>query len=88
MWHDTHDPPALWPALADLFGENGACGGGWCMYWRIGAAYRKRPRADNKAAFREVVKRGLPPGPLAFAGKTAVGWCQLSSAQSPLQCQA
>jgi GNAT superfamily N-acetyltransferase len=70
--------PDLWPALADLFGTNGACGGCWCMYWRIGSAYRKRPRADNRAAFREVVRRGPPPGLLAFDGEMAVGWCQLT----------
>ena len=70
--------PDLWPAFEDLFGENGAVRGCWCMYWRIGAAYRKRPRARNKAAFREVVKRGPPPGLLAFDGDVAVGWCQLT----------
>jgi len=26
--------PDLWPAFEDLFGENGAVGGCWCMYWR------------------------------------------------------
>ena len=70
--------PDLWPALEDLFGENGACYGCWCMYWRIGNEYRKRPRAKNKAAFREIVKRGPPPGLLAFKSDTAVGWCQLT----------
>jgi GNAT superfamily N-acetyltransferase len=70
--------PDLWPALEDLFGENGACNGCWCMYWRIGAAYRTQPRAKNKEAFREVVKRGPPPGLLAFDGDVAVGWCQLT----------
>lgn len=70
--------PDLWPALEDLFGENGACSGCWCMYWRIGAAYRKQPRAVNKAAFRRVVKQGPPPGLIAFAGDLAVGWCQLT----------
>ncbi len=70
--------PDLWPALEDLFGKNGACHGCWCMYMRIGSAYRKRPREKNKAAFREVVKRGPPPGLLAFYGHTAVGWCQLT----------
>ena len=40
----------LWPALEDLFGERGACNGCWCMYWRIGAAYRKHAPAKNKAA--------------------------------------
>src|SRR5258707_8888087 len=70
--------PILWPALEDLFGEKGACNGCWCMYWRIGNAYRKKPRETNKAAFREVVKRGPRPGLLAFDGDLAVGWCQLT----------
>ena len=70
--------PELWPALEDLFGERGACGGCWCMYWRIGSAYRKHSHEKNKAAFREVVRRGPPPGLVAFEGKLAVGWCQLT----------
>lgn len=68
----------LWPALEDLFGENGARSGCWCMYGRIGPAYRKRPQAKNKEDFREVVTRGPPPGLLAFDGELAVGWCQLT----------
>jgi GNAT superfamily N-acetyltransferase len=70
--------PDQWPALEDLFGKKGACGGCWCMYWRIGSAYRKRPREQNKSAFREIVKRGPPPGLLAFDADVAVGWCQLT----------
>jgi GNAT superfamily N-acetyltransferase len=70
--------PDRWPALEDLFGANGACNGCWCMYWRIGSAYRHRPREQNKAAFREIVQRGPPPGLLAFDGDLAVGWCQLT----------
>jgi GNAT superfamily N-acetyltransferase len=70
--------PDLWPALEDLFGESGAVGGCWWMYWRIGRAIRKRPGAENKAAFKEVVTRGPPPGLIAFAGDLAVGWCQLT----------
>jgi hypothetical protein len=70
--------PDLWPALEDLFGAVGACNGCWCMYWRIGSAYRKRPREQNKAALRKIVKRGPPPGLLAFDGDVAVGWCQLT----------
>jgi GNAT superfamily N-acetyltransferase len=68
----------LWPALEDLFGPNGACNGCWCMYGRIGSAYRRRPREENHAAFKEVVERGPPPGLLAFEGDLAVGWCQLT----------
>ncbi len=70
--------PDLWPALEDLFGKSGASNGCWCMYWRIGSAYGKREREKNKAAFRKIVKRGPPPGLLAFDGHVAVGWCQLT----------
>jgi GNAT superfamily N-acetyltransferase len=70
--------PELWPALEDLFGKSGASNGCWCMYWRIGPAYHKRPREQNKAALRALTKRGPPPGLLAFDGDLAVGWCQLT----------
>jgi GNAT superfamily N-acetyltransferase len=48
------------------------------MYWRIGAAYRKRPAETNKSEFEEIVKQGPPPGLIAFDGELAVGWCQLT----------
>ena len=70
--------PAVWPALVDLFGKAGACQGCWCMYWRIGREYRKRPAEKNKAAFHAVVEQGPPPGLIAFEGDLAVGWCQLT----------
>jgi hypothetical protein len=69
--------PDLWPAFADLFGPQGAVNGCWCMWPRIGSAYRKRPRARNQADFCSIVTRGPPPGLLAFDGARAVGWCRL-----------
>ncbi|TIN11801.1 MAG: GNAT family N-acetyltransferase [Mesorhizobium sp.] len=48
------------------------------MYGRIGNSYRKRPGEENKAAFRQAVEHGPPPGVLAFDGATAVGWCQVT----------
>jgi GNAT superfamily N-acetyltransferase len=48
------------------------------MYWRLGPGYRERPREKNRAALRTLVKRGPPPGLLAFDGDVAVGWCQLT----------
>jgi GNAT superfamily N-acetyltransferase len=68
----------LWPALVDLFGKLGACNGCWCMYWRIGSHYRQGSAESNKAAFQQVVRRGPPPGLLAFDGDVPVGWCQLT----------
>jgi len=70
--------PDRWPALEDLFGKGGASNGCWCMYWRIGSAYHKRPREQNRRALRDIVREGPPPGLLAFAGDQAVGWCQLT----------
>jgi GNAT superfamily N-acetyltransferase len=70
--------PDLWSALEDLFGKAGASNGCWCMYWRIGSEYHKREREKNRNAFHELVKRGPPPGLLAFDGERAVGWCQLT----------
>src|SRR5262249_27940977 len=60
------------------FGKRGACNGCWCMYWRIGREYWKRPREENRKALLKIVKRGPPPGLLAFEGDKAVGWCQLT----------
>jgi GNAT superfamily N-acetyltransferase len=74
--------PDLWPAFEDLFDNKSACNRCWCMYWRIGAAYRKRPSEENKSAFRQVVKRGPPPGLIAFRGDVAVGWCQMTPRES------
>lgn len=70
--------PDLWSQLVDLFGDRGPVARCWCMYWRIGSDYRKRPATANKADFRKVVQRGPAPGLLAFDGDLAVGWCQLT----------
>ena len=71
--------PELWPALEDLFGPNGANSGCWCMWWRIGSAYVRVANTDeNRAVFRRVVRKGPPPGLLAFDGGLAVGWCQVT----------
>ncbi len=70
--------PDLWPAFEDLFSAVGPVSLCWCMYWRIGDQYRKRPCEENKAAFRELVENGPPPGLLALDGDLAAGWCQLT----------
>jgi GNAT superfamily N-acetyltransferase len=70
--------PELWSAFEDLFADGGPCSRCWCMYWRIGPAYRAQASDVNRAAFREIVERGPPPGLLAFDGDVAVGWCQLT----------
>lgn len=68
-----------WPDLVRLFGERGACGGCWCMWWR-----RPRPEFErgkgsgNRRAFERVVASGEPPGILAYSGAEPVGWVALA----------
>ena len=65
-----------WDDLVELFGDNGACEGCWCMYWRRpAAAYEAGRGSENRAALRERVESGDPPGLLAYDGGTPVGWC-------------
>lgn len=71
--------PELWPDLEALFGEHGACGGCWCMWWRLTRAeFEKRKGQANKEAFRRMVESGETPGVLAYAGTQAVGWCAVA----------
>src|ERR1700751_3115892 len=67
-------------AFADCtrFLRTTASNGCWCMYWRIGPEYHKRPREKNKSEFRRIMMHGPPPGLLAFDGERPVGWCQLT----------
>jgi hypothetical protein len=71
--------PHLWPAFEDLFGESGAVGRCWCMYWRVGRAYRKKPRKENKNGVSG--NRGARPA----AGSARLRWryrCGLVSADA------
>ena len=61
-----------------LLGRGGPCSRCWCMYWRIGPAYRKRTPQTNQSALQKLVRDGPPPGLLAIVGNEAVGWCQLT----------
>ena len=71
--------PSRWKDVETLFGERGACGGCWCMVWRL-------PRRDwdagkgagNKRAFKKVVTSGGRPGVLAYDGRDPVGWCAVA----------
>ncbi|MEX0734333.1 MAG: hypothetical protein WDZ66_12225 [Steroidobacteraceae bacterium] len=68
--------PALWPALEELFGPRGACGGCWCMHWRVeqGESWRDLQGARAKKRIKALVLAGKAKGALAFAGLEPVGW--------------
>ena len=71
---------ARWRDVEKLFGQNGACAGCWCQWWRRrGAAWREGQGAKNKSALRALVQsRGPAPGLLAYAGREPVGWLALA----------
>ena len=67
-----------WPVIEELFGPRGACGGCWCMSWRVphgGKMWHEAAGEPNRKSFRKLVTGGKAHGVLAFDGKTPVGWC-------------
>lgn len=68
-----------WPVLERLFGPRGACGGCWCMTWRVraGKAWEAAKGEPNRRAFRRLVESGAVFGALAFDGDEPVGWCNV-----------
>ncbi len=67
-----------WPVIERLFGEKGACGGCWCMTWRVphgGKLWEESKGAPNRRAFKKLVQSGKVYGCLAFSGSQPVGWC-------------
>ena len=68
-----------WADIEELFGERGACGGCWCMFWRVP---RKQYEADkgarNKRAFQKIVKSGRKPGIVAYMNEEPIGWCAVA----------
>ena len=68
-----------WPDIEELFGERGACGGCWCMFWRIPRKeFETGKGAGNKRAFKRVVSSRLEPGILAYVGEEVIGWCAVA----------
>jgi GNAT superfamily N-acetyltransferase len=70
--------PDRWMDLEELFGERGACGGCWCMWWRLKRSeFNKQKGAKNKAAMKKIVKSGQVPGILGYSQGKPVGWCSV-----------
>jgi hypothetical protein len=46
-----------WYKLVELFGEKGACGNCWCIYYRKSKAEFKEGKVDegNKRAIKEII---------------------------------
>jgi ribosomal protein S18 acetylase RimI-like enzyme len=65
----------LWPDLEELFGPNGACGGCWCMYWKLrGKAFEESKGLENRQMHKHLVSSGSVTGLLAYSEGEVVGW--------------
>jgi GNAT superfamily N-acetyltransferase len=71
--------PARWQDFETLFGDNGACGGCWCMAWRLqNKAFQQNKGAGNKRAIKKVIEKGKPPGIVAYSGREPIGWISIA----------
>jgi GNAT superfamily N-acetyltransferase len=67
--------PDRFTDFEQLFGPRGACGGCWCMFWKLSAGDFERLRGDGTHQMQKsLVEQGVIPGMLAYDGKTPVGW--------------
>ena len=67
-----------WKTLERLFGENGACGGCWCMTWRVerlGKTWEAAKGAVNRERLRALVRRDAVHAMIAYLADEAIGWC-------------
>lgn len=68
-----------WNDFEKLFGQRGACGGCWCMSWRLQSSEFRKGKGDkNKRAMQKIVCSGEVPGIIAYFGKEPVGWCSIA----------
>jgi len=71
--------PDRWGDFVRLFGENGACGGCWCMWWRqTRAEFDKKHGAANRRAMKRIVESGQVPGVLGYEGEKVIGWASVA----------
>jgi len=71
--------PDRWNDLEILFGEKGACGGCWCMWWRLSySEFLKQKGNKNKKALKNIVESGQIPGIIGYLMGKPIGWCSIS----------
>jgi GNAT superfamily N-acetyltransferase len=68
---------ANWSKFVHLFGDKGACGNCWCMYYRREKADYLEGKSDdgNKNAMFALVMENKPAGILGFYHGEPVAWC-------------
>jgi GNAT superfamily N-acetyltransferase len=68
-----------WKDFETLFGENGACGGCWCMSWLLSKKdFDTNKGAGNKKKMKKLVDSNTEPGILAYFNNEPIGWCAVA----------
>ena len=80
---------ARWHDFEQLFGKNGACGGCWCMLWRLPRKQFDSQKGDgNRKAMKAIVASGASPGLLGYLDGRPVGWCAVAPRENYLALRA
>lgn len=67
--------PKLWRDFEILLGERGACGGCWCMFWKLrGKAFEENKGDRNRQMQKSIVDANIIPGLIAYSQGYPVGW--------------
>ena len=66
-----------WGQFIELFGNKGACGNCWCMYYRLSKSdFREGKTEDgNKNSMKESVWENKPTGFLGIYDGQPIAWC-------------
>ena len=70
---------AQWIDVEKLFGPRGACGGCWCMWWRMKRSdFEKQKGEGNKKSFKKLIENGEIPGLIAYIKDEPAAWCSIA----------
>ncbi len=65
----------LWRDFEMLFGRSGACGGCWCMHWKLrGKDFSENTGDTARQMQKSIVDSKTVPGLLAYSEGYPVGW--------------
>jgi len=68
-----------WEDFQELFGEKGACGGCWCMSWRLKkSVFEGQKGSGNKEAMKSLIEQNETVGVLAYIDGVPIGWCAVA----------
>jgi GNAT superfamily N-acetyltransferase len=72
-----------WEDFERLFGDHGAVGGCWCMWFRQKRSDFEAHRGEgNHQSMRAIVAAGQTAGILAYDGNVPAGWCSVAPRES------